>query len=291
MSELDRWEYLGGSDSSCVLGKNPYRPRKVVWQEKIDKLDRDLDNPHVTRGNTMEPIVETWIRENRDYTINSQEAFDRFDQSGKSADVHQGRESGSTATQIFLRDSEQSFVGGHPDGIGCDTLYEIKCPTQRKLKRIEQMGVPEYWIYQVQHYLMITGLPKGKLMIWDYDNWEPLVINVPPDRELHETMRQEYEVFWVCVQNEIEPPPHPDHEPGELSLIDDDALDELLAEYDRAYSMRYDGKEEQSKLKSKILTYAGDRTHLITDRFSCKISEVQRKDFSYKRLYLSDREE
>jgi hypothetical protein len=302
MSNLERSKYIGGYDCSCILGYNPYRPKLLVWHDKVYGVERDLNNPHIDRGNTMEPIVEAYLRERVDPSINSPDVFRRFDAEAKAGGPVSG-----TANQILLVDEQQDFVGGHPDGIGDDCVYEIKCPTMRKIEmltsglgsrevmmsvdEIYRGGLPLEWVLQVQHYMMVTGQKKGCIAIWDYDNWAPFLFYMDADVKLHERLREEYEIFWQYVLMGIEPPSDTQSELEQMTLIIDPSFDAICADYRAAYEGRYNCENAQKVLKSSILTYAGDRATIITENHVVSISDVKTPNFSYKRLVVKDRNE
>lgn len=303
----NRQKYLGGYDAGCILGVNEYRLPYAVWEEKTGRFVRgEIDNHHIRRGNELEPTVERYVREHIDPTMNDADAFARFDAEGKDP----AKATTGTDLQIMLRDEVQPFVGGHPDGVGAEILHEFKCPAVRKvdwikegtdprligtkaapydLDTIYKCGLPKTWIYQVQHYLMVTGLPLAMIHVWDPDIWRPVTYPIKPSPALHQRLRDEYEVFWDCVERDVEPTPFTPEEEPFWSICEDDDLDALAEEYVKHYSQQYESKDRARELKSKILTLIGDRPAVLTGRHSVHSSVVDKGSYSYTRLIVKDR--
>lgn len=278
-SLIPRASYIGGSAAATVLGKNDYETRYALWRSKVLGIRADLDgNPHVQRGNLVEPLIEEYVRKYEDASVNSEENWRKHDY-GLGQRRFAARQDDA---QIMLMHPEPSpvkglpFIGGHPDGVGDDILWEFKCPTSYKLKRVIQTGIPENWYYQVQHYLMITKLPMGMLALWDCDRWEPYIVPVRPDPFLHAVMLDAYREFWTYVENE-EPLPE-----GALAdctanaeqqtVIPDESLDRLLAAYAEATEERYGGEGRQKVARLLLLEAARGRKTIITPNWQAKIT-------------------
>lgn len=268
---VDRTKYLGGTSASTILGKNRYQTRYDLWNEKVNGTKLDLaDNPHVQRGNLVEPIIEEFVRENLDPTVNSVASWEKY------ADG-----TPDSTGQMFVMDDQPSpvhglpFIGGHPDGVGEEILWEFKAPTSYKLDKIIKEGPPDSWYYQVQHYMMITKQEQGALAIWSYDRWEPYIIWIDPDPFIHALLRDEYARFWEYVEKG-EPLPTEGvttMEKEQHEVIDDPKLERLLQDYHQAYCKRYEGKEEQNAARLALLSAVGTRKTVITPGYTADIAE------------------
>ena len=275
---MTRNSYLGGADAAAVLGRHLYRSRLAVWLAKRGKsADTDLsENPHVQRGNFLESYVETYIREKMDPTINNDAAWAKYDAKQRAERRIPER---SPDAQIMLLDTNnphpitgKPYVGGHPDGIGDEILYEIKCPTTRKVDRIVREGAPAEWLFQVQHYLRLTGLALGKMVIWNADDWAPYVIDVHADLDLHEIMREEYETFWNHVANGTEPTDGSKAQDHQVHVNTDPEIEKHLREYKEAYNGRYEFENVQKRVRAQLLTAAQGRNCLITPSYTATIN-------------------
>lgn len=280
MSIVPRTSYLGGSDAAAILGTHQYRSRLAVWQAKRGLVpDLDLsNNPHVLRGEVVEPIVEAYIRTHIDDGFNDQESWDVHD----AGPAERRLPVRNPYEQIMLMDKELHpatglpYIGGHPDGISVKTgiLYEIKAPTSYKLERIINGGLPSEWVMQVQHYLMIAKLREARMVIWDCDAWQPHIMPIYADFDLHEIMRQTYREFWQHVVDGTEPVDGTDAIAHQVTVLDDEYIERLLREYRIQYNRRYHSEDRQKLIRMQIVTAAQGKRTLITPKYTAKIDPV-----------------
>lgn len=279
---MKRTDYIGGADSAALLGRHMYRSRRAVWLAKRgETADLDLSgNPHVVRGEFLEPYVEKYIRDNIDPTINNEDAWQKHDALIRAERRIPQRDPGA---QIMLLNREphpatgKPYIGGHPDGVGEEVLWEIKCPTSYKLARITREGLPAEWTFQVQHYMMLTGLLTGCVVVWDSDAWLPHLFWIDADLELHEIMRDEYRAFWQHVADGTEPTDGTRAQDHQVLVVTDEATEELLRTYKQVYNARYEGEREQKIVKAQILTAAQGRNCLITPSFTATIQRTKNR--------------
>lgn len=260
----DRSSYIGGSSASAIMCDNEYKTRRDVYEvlAGIRETD-DLPNEgHIARGNTLEPIVEEWIGHNVDPTINGEKAFEEYDAGGG----HNG--------QIFLQHPDHDYIGGHPDGIGfrCEhpqvprgagVIYEIKTPTTYNVKKIDKHGITGRYFWQVQHYMLITGIQHSLVVIWDYNQWKGRLYYVPAKPKLHEEMLEEYRDMYFCSQMGIMPEPKDDIQRQSQELPHKPELDRLLIEYEKYKGMKYEAKDKLGELKGQILSLVPDGQEII----------------------------
>jgi hypothetical protein len=291
-SVLPRNSYIGGSAAATILGKNEFENRLDLYDRKVNNRSLDLSgNGHVIRGNLIEPYVESWIKENVDPTLNSDAIWDEFDY-GK---VVRGTSERDETSQIMLMDdalhpdSGKRYIGGHPDGIGDEILWEFKVPTSYKLGRVIADGLPASWYYQVQHYMMISGRQLGCVATFNTDRWEPHLTWVDADPYVHEVMREEYEKFWGYVVRQEQPPEDAETvmHSEQQGVVHDARIEEALAAYDAAYTKRYEGKDEQTDARLQLLSLVGDRRTIITAKYKASISK--RKAYGKMTTYLTVR--
>ena len=271
MSEIDRSTYVGGSDAAALVGQNKYKTVRDVWDKLRGKTDTDLSgNPHIERGNDLEPVVERWIKENLDPTINDEARFERFD-------------AGDESDQIFLRHPNADFIGGHPDGMGRgdpteegSVIYEIKVPSSTAMDKIKRHGIPSRYYWQVQHYMMIANtdthpVETAYMVIWDCDDWgNPLflTINNSPEnaQELEERSRN---VYFAAQKGLL--PDFEDIPDSEIETRSDEDIESLLADYYEVKEELSEAKGEKERLKSKILTALKGREFWQGEEYSADI--------------------
>lgn len=293
----DRNKRIGGSDASVIMGHNEFCTINDLWRRKVYGHDNTVDNGHIRRGITMEPIVEDYIKTNLDPTMNNPENFALFDKQPEHS------------YQISVEHPDYSFIGGHPDGIGDKCIWEIKCPTMRKLELIYTDGLPQMWIDQVYHYMMCTGRRWGVIAIWDYNAWEPKIYRLKENPEYQEKMLARYLMFWEELNKgwdlieetgalSIREPEFEDFESGtQIATISDSVLDQVLVDLEVAKSKKYDGDADYKKLRSEVLTQFKHKVPLygnhrfFTDQHQVSISHIDRKTYAFYRITSRPREE
>ena len=296
--DTQRGRYIGGSDAAAILGLNKYRTRLEVYQSKKGLHKPDFStNKHVERGNAIEPTIERYIREEVDPSVNLIDQYVAHDSRIRTVLYAEGQDHAEQAALDLIAQGQQinlmdacGYIGGHPDGIGDDILWEFKAPTMFTLERTEREGLPPRYYYQVQHYMMLAGKSQGAVALWNYDKWMPYIIYVPADRKLWEQMRAEYEAFWFCVEMGVEPAAETQEQLEQVEVIESEELDDLLGEYRVAYEMRYGGEARQKEAKGRILTLAQGAKTIITPNYAATIGTRKAYGKEYMVLTVKDRE-
>lgn len=283
---MDRRSYIGGSNAAPIMGHGYCTALQLLRYKRGELKKPPILLRDIHRGNTMEPIVEKMIRDEHASELNSPEMFEKYD-----AFPDQKMEGREGEKQIFVRDEDMPFVGGHPDGIEPGVLWEIKCPRMTKVGRIEnseveyptmksiiKSGLPMYWLLQVQHYMMVTGLPTSKIAVFDYDHWDLLIFDVPASREIQDELRRRYEFFWKCVETGTE-----------FTLasynvqrdVDETLLKNAVIEFEEGRSKYYEGNTERKQAKSKIVSMIGGEGEYTGEDFYVRVNRVDKKTYHY----------
>lgn len=128
---------IGASDAPSIIGKNPYKTPFMVWEEKV--LGRETPiNEFMQRGIDMEP-------EAREYISTCHKA--KYETTCVEDDKKPWR--------IASLDGWDKLTKMH---------VEIKCPTIKRLREMQNGIIPEYWIVQVQHQLLVTEREEAYLL-------------------------------------------------------------------------------------------------------------------------------
>jgi putative phage-type endonuclease len=159
----DRANYIGGSDVSSILERNPYSTPLQVWMRKKGLLPPIESSPIMDFGHYFEPILAAHFEQVTGL---------------KTRQVHktyQHEEHG------FLRANIDRMVlasGSEPTAV-----LELKTTTSQRLKALDG-EIPQEWFLQIQHYLGITGYEKAYLQIYERDTCtfhEPVLIDRADD--------------------------------------------------------------------------------------------------------------
>lgn len=156
-----RIQGIGGSDSSILVEKNPYKTNNRLWHEKKGLVKvKELSNPAIEHGNDLEPVLRLW-----------------FQRSYKNYDV-QYKE--NTILQSKINDWQ--FYS--PDGLLFNDklgkgILEIKTTLIQNSNMLEQWNdsVPQQYYAQVIHGLLVTNFDYVVVVVelrfaWNEDKVE-----------------------------------------------------------------------------------------------------------------------
>jgi len=177
---------IGGSDSSAILGVNPWKSPRDVWAEKrgLTSDDQEESGP-MKRGNFLEPHVCDFYQE-------------------------------ATGRELAVMDKpfvhkEHSFMRGNIDRMITKSdkdspgVLEVKCPGIRGFNAIQRDGLPDYMQVQLQHYLAVTGKTWGSFAVFSSERWELVFFDVSRDDGLIDIIVAHDASFWQMVQDGVEP--------------------------------------------------------------------------------------
>ena len=268
-----RLTYIGGSDIVALMGQesnDEYADWTSVWNRFRHQTHVELDSGQLDRGNAIEPYIEAYVRNHIDPTINSIENFERFDIENDFEDLrfdeegdHLGNPFNVTLqdrAQIFAQDKLQPYLCGHVDGIGDEIVHEMKAPKMSNIDRLINYGYSKKYIIQAQFYMMITGRRLGMIHIWDYDNWEPIIIKIKRNEDLHEKMRWVTKRFWQALQDgDAECPDlHVQLKMGYVHNFDMEDLEQELSKLVEAREEKKRWTAIEKKLKPPIMAAVQD---------------------------------
>lgn len=179
---VSRKDFIGGSEAAAALGLSKRKSALQLYLEKRGESPPMLDNAWLRWGRILEPVVRQEYAE----------------QTGREVRL----------TGKALRHAKYPFIAGHPDG-GTDDgrLYEGK--TARTAEGFGEPGtdqVPQDYLVQVQHYLLITGLSVADLAVL-IGNCDFRIYEIPADKELQAMIMEGEAAFWQRVEKEIPPEP------------------------------------------------------------------------------------
>lgn len=187
--DRDAWLQLrktgvGGSDCAAALGLSKRKSALQLYLEKIgDVPDEIEDTAWLEWGRLLEPAIR------RKYEM---------------------RHGCAVVVPQHMRLERFPFIVGTPDGLTDDRLVEIK--TARTAQGFGAAGtdeVPEDYLLQTQHYLILTARPVADIAVLiggsDYREYE-----IPADRELQQMIIEGESRFWSRVERRDPPPPQYD---------------------------------------------------------------------------------
>lgn len=182
---MQRTGFIGGSDLSDLFSLQPYGCERKLWYEKTG-VEADYPfhgNVHTKRGHFFEPIAAQMYEAE---TLRPVMAIP------EGADVP--------------RHPKYPFIGGHPDRYlpSENGILEIKVPGERAFRTIKREGLPESYILQLQHYLLLSGADMGSFAVLWADGVDLKYFDVTPDQGLQDHIIEGCAKFWETLEK------HPD---------------------------------------------------------------------------------
>lgn len=129
---------IGGSDASVIAGVNPYRSVFQLWKEKTGQEEpEEKDSEYTHFGSLLEPVIKREFTRRTGLKVRNRYAI--------------------------LQSEEYPFMLADLDGIIYEDhkmcIFEAKTASAYK-KEIWEQGVPLEYLYQIQHYMAVTGAEK-----------------------------------------------------------------------------------------------------------------------------------
>lgn len=154
---------------------------------------------------------------------------------------------------------------------------------------------PPHIELQVQHQLMVSGLPYGYICAMVGGN-KVILIKREPDLEIFALIRSKVAEFWDSIEANKEPEPDFQRdtkaisqlynvaEPGRVyDAFGDDDMFKLVQNYIRAGAIIKEQDSIREEIKNRIITMAGDSEKVAHDLYSITMGTVPGKEISYYR--------
>lgn len=171
--ERSRNTYLGGTDAAGVLGLSRYKTPLSVWAEKTGQvIPEDIsDKLYVKLGTKLESIISDLFME----------------------------ETGKRLCRVneTIFHPNHPFLGANIDRrvVGEDAGFEAKTCSAWKSKEWESEEIPAEYIFQVLHYLMVTGRRRWYLAVLIGNQEFKWKVIERDERLLHDLLKREVN-FW-----------------------------------------------------------------------------------------------
>ena len=172
-----RKSVITATDASCIMGNNPWTTPYKCWQRKLGLIEEVKSNEAMERGKRLEPEARAQF-------------IDRY---------------GIEMEPMVVESTEFEFLGASLDGISQlgNRLLEIKCGGSKLHDMASQGIIPDYYMDQIQHQLLVTSAEK--CFYYSYDGKDGICIEVLPDPEFINRFLPKARAFWRGVAF-FEPP-------------------------------------------------------------------------------------
>lgn len=191
----DRQNGIGGSDIAAICGQSDWSSPRDIYLAKTQPADTSYQSEPARWGNVLEQsIAAEWAkRNNRDY-------------------VH---------LPINFKSIMYPFANANVDGFtldkdgNVDGILEIKTTSAYNQEKWEVGPLPIYYLYQIQWYLMVTGLKKATIvcLVGGQRLFEHEFVAIP---DIQQDMLTKGHNFWYNHVLRLEEP--------ELTDIDSDKV-------------------------------------------------------------------
>lgn len=169
---------ITGTDCPAIMESSLWMTPYKCWQRKLGLVEDEVTNAAMERGKRLEPVARALFI------------------AGSGIDVF----------PAVVESIEFPFLGCSLDGITANKqlIVEIKCGGDKLHNMAKNGFIPQYYVDQIQHQLLVTGALKA--IYYSYDGKEGIGIDVVPDPTFKKIFLVKAREFWKCVANAQEPP-------------------------------------------------------------------------------------
>lgn len=162
---------ITGTDCPAILGSSPWSSAYKIWQRKLGHTEEQASNEAMERGKRLEPEARAQFNER--YNMNM--------------------------SPEVVESTEFEFLGASLDGMCMlgRSLLEIKCGGAKLHAMAANQEIPQYYLDQIQHQLLVTGAER--CYYYSYDGKDGICIEVLPDPEFKARFIPKAREFWRCV--------------------------------------------------------------------------------------------
>jgi len=222
---------ITATDCPAILGSSPWSTEYKVWQRKLGLIEEQASNDAMERGKRLEPMAR----------------------------AHFVGDQGIDMVPVVVESTDFDFLGASLDGISRrgDAILEIKCGGAKLHAMAANQEIPQYYLDQIQHQLLVTGAQR--CFYYSYDGKDGICIEVLPDPEFKAKFMPKARQFWKCVAFN-EPPELRDSDYKDMS--DEPAWRSTASEY-RKLCEQIDNLEQlKAQCRKQLLTLSGDQNCL-----------------------------
>ena len=167
--------FLTASDAAAVMSCSPWETPYKCWQRKLGLIEEKKSNNAMEEGKRLEPIARS-----------------KFNQ-----------ETGFDMVPVVVESSEITFLGASLDGMCGNAILEIKCGGSNLHDMARKGIIPDYYLCQMQHQLIVTRAEK--CFYYSYYKDEGIMLEVLPDPEFEAKYLSKAKDFWKRIAC-FEPP-------------------------------------------------------------------------------------
>jgi predicted phage-related endonuclease len=289
---------IGGSDIASIFNVG-YGCRRRLWYDKRG-VEPDFLREE-TKAMRLGQLMEPWFAdEYREATGRMVEPrfFQFRHQDHRELTVHVDR--------VVFKDLVKR--GEFYDSVHINTpdrdnpgVLEIKSTGRAAFYKYKREGLPDDYILQLQHGMLVTDATWGSFAIGSRDSGDLLWWDVDADMVIHQRILEEGPAFWAIVQNgpipdALEPEDRrcqrceyrvtchgaafvPQDEPSDYEL--DASLAPLAREYVERRELKAQAEELLDETKNELLVKLGKR-RVVAEGIKLSASSFVKKEYTVK---------
>lgn len=172
-----RRRHVGSSDAPVIMGVSPYSTPYQLWARKLGLMEEQEINSAMQRGKDLESV-----------------ALAKFED-----------EMGLFMAPMVVVSEEHPWMMASLDGLSFDRkiAVEIKCPNRETHQMALNGQVPDKYIYQLQHQMLVLNLDF--MYYFSFDGQNGVTLRVEKDPTLCNSLFSMEQKFWLSILNK-EPP-------------------------------------------------------------------------------------
>lgn len=280
----ERRKGIGGSDCASLFNIG-YGCRRRLWYDKRavpEDFERE-ETKLMKLGRVLEPFFAEEFARQTDRIVSISNSCEH-----------------PTIPQLRVNADRLQWKTIPGFGMG---ILEIKSVGREVFYRVKREGLPEDYILQLQHGMLVIGAKWGSFAIGSRDSGDLLWWDVDADQRIHEQILEEAPKFWALVENG----PAPDRlDPedrrcqscswrvtcqGEAlagapvrdgDYEPDESLRPLVLEYIERRALRKEADELLSETKAELEQKLGDRGMVTAAGAKIQFYKFTKKEYTVK---------
>jgi putative phage-type endonuclease len=213
---------ITATDCPAILGSSPWSTAYKCWQKKKGFLEEKETNEAMERGKRLEPEARAQFCERYGITMNP----------------------------MVVESSEFDFLGASLDGISSlgNHILEIKCGGSVLHNQASNGIIPQYYLDQIQHQLLVTRAEKG--YYYSYNGKDGICIEVLPEPNFEERFMPKAREFLRCIAFDESPSLQ---EGDYRNMVDEPLWRDYAIEYRKVCDQIKHLEEMKEKYRKEIL--------------------------------------
>lgn len=247
--EWRRWK-IGASMAPVIMGVSPFQTKMQLWESIVFGEDKEA-NFAMKRGTRMEEKARQWINNRKMIGSPYQPKCLQHD------------------AIPWMIASMDGMALTWLSGVEIKEICEIKCPGAEAHLMALSGKVPDYYMPQLQHQMVVADLEE--ILYVSFDGEEGIEIVVPRDDEYITKQLMPQEAAFYQSLLDFAPPEMSDKD---VEQIDDPEAIAVAFEYKRCLDKLAFLEKDAKNLKEKLISYAKHSRVSIGD---LKLTKVIRK--------------